>query len=153
MATQPPEKQLRDFTLSVRLRPDMRERLYAVADGLGVSPATVASIAIGQYVANAQASANATTKAIEGMMTSMAPQMAEMFTALTTNESEPPCSSSKASSVQLPLLAAEPTAKPAKSSLSAKSSKSKPSTVAASSKSKRSPSQTSSLTPQKSAKK
>ena len=49
-------------------------RLYAVADGLGVSPATVASIAIGQYVANAQASANATTKAIEGMMTSMAPQ-------------------------------------------------------------------------------
>ncbi len=134
MATQPPEKQLRDFTLSVRLRPDMRERLYAVADGLGVSPATVASIAIGQYVANAQASANATTKAIEGMMTSMGPQMAEMFTALTTNESEPPCSSSKASSVQLPLLAAEPTAKPAKSSPKEKSSRSKLSTRAASSK-------------------
>ena len=141
MATQQAEK--RDFTLSVRLRPDMRERLYAVADGLGVSPATVASIAIGQYVANAQASANATIKAIEGMMTSMAPQMAEIFTALTNSESETPCSSSKDSSVQLPLLAAEPTKKPAKSSLSEKSSKSKPSTRVASSKSKLLPSPTS----------
>jgi predicted transcriptional regulator len=151
MATQATEK--RDFTLSVRLRPDMRERLYSVADGLGVSPATVASIAIGQYVANAQASANATTKAIEGMMAGVGPQMAELFSALTTNESEPPCSSSKESSVQLPLLAAEPTAKPAKSSQSAKSSKSKPSTVAASSKSKRSLSLTPSPTPRKSVKK
>jgi predicted transcriptional regulator len=151
MATQQAEK--RDFTLSVRLRPDMRERLYSVADALGVSPATVASIAIGQYVANAQASANATTKAIEGMMTTMGPQMAEMFTALTTNESEPPCSSSKESSAQLPLLAAEPTAKPAKSSQSVKSSKSKLSTGAASSKSKPSPSPTPSPTPRKSAKK
>lgn len=151
MATQATEK--RDFTLSVRLRPDMRERLYSVADGLGVSPATVASIAIGQYVANAQASSNATTKAIEGMMAGMAPQMAEMFSALTTNESEPPCSSSKASSVQLPLLAAEPIAKLAKSSLSEKSSKSKPSTRVALSKSKPSPSPISKPTSQKSAKK
>lgn len=132
MATQQPEK--RDFTLSVRLRPDMRERLYAVADALGVSPATVASIAIGQYVANAQASANATTKAIEGMMSTMAPQMAEMFTALSNQPESEPCSSSKAFSAQLPLLAAEPTVKPVKSSPKEKSSKSKRSTVVASSK-------------------
>ena len=131
MATQQTEK--RDFTLSVRLRPDMRERLYSVADALGVSPATVASIAIGQYVANAQASANATTRAIEGMMTSMGPQLTEMISAISQPESEP-CSSSKDSSVQLPLLAAEPTKKPAKSSPKEKSSKSKPSTRAASSK-------------------
>lgn len=141
MATQQTEK--RDFTLSVRLRPDMRERLYSVADGLGVSPATVASVAIGEYVSKAQASANATTKAIEGMMTSMAPQFSELINAMSQPESEPPCSSSKDFSVQLPLLAAEPTAKPASSSPNAKSSKSKPSTVAASSKSKPLPSQTS----------
>lgn len=133
MAAIPPVKQLRDSTLSVRLRPDMRERLYAVADGLGVSPATVASIAIGTYVATQQASANATTRAIEGMMSSMAPQVTEMFKTLSETESEP-CSSSKASSVQLPLLAAEPTVKPAKSSPKEKSSRSKPSTRAASSK-------------------
>jgi len=135
MATQTPEKQLRDFTLSVRLRPDMRERLYSVADALGVSPATVASIAIGQYVANAQASANATTKAIEGMMATMGPQLSEMFSVLSQPESETtPCLSSKESSVQLPLLVAEPTKKRVKSSPSAKSSKSKRLTVAASSK-------------------
>jgi predicted transcriptional regulator len=145
MATQPPEKQLRDFTLSVRLRPDMRERLYAVADGLGVSPATVASIAIGQYVATAQASTNATTRAIEGMMSSLAPQMADLISTISQpeTESENPCSSFKDSSEQLPLLAAEPTKKPAKSSLSEKSSKSKPSTRVASSKSKPLPSPTS----------
>ena len=51
MATQLPEKQLRDFTLSVRLRPDTRERLELVAERLGVASATVASMAIGQYVA------------------------------------------------------------------------------------------------------
>lgn len=135
MAAIPPVKQLRDSTLSVRLRPDMRERLYAVADGLGVSPATVASIAIGTYVATQQASANATTRAIEGMMSSMAPQVTEMFKTLSETEPESePCSSSKASSVQLPLLAAEPTVKPAKSSPKEKSSRSKRSTRAASSK-------------------
>ena len=140
MATQQTEK--RDFTLSVRLRPDMRERLYSVADALGVSPATVASIAIGEYVSKAQASANATTKAIEGMMTSMAPQFSELINAMSQPESAPPCSSSKDSFVQLPLSAAEPTKKPAKSSPKEKSSKSKPSTRAALSKSKPSPSQT-----------
>ena len=129
MATQQPEK--RDFTLSVRLRPEMRERLYSVADALGVSPATVASIAIGQYVANAQASANATAKAVEGMISTMTPQMAEMFTALSHQPEIEPCSSSKESSVQLPLLAAEPTVKPAKSSQKEKSSKLKSSIRAA----------------------
>jgi len=132
MATQQPEK--RDFTLSVRLRPDMRERLYSVADALGVSPATVASIAIGQYVANSQASSNATNKALEGMISSFGPQMSEMFSALSNQPEVESCSSSKASSAQLPLLVAEPTVKPVKSSQKEKSSKSKPSTRAASSK-------------------
>ena len=132
MATQQTEK--RDFTLSVRLRPDMRERLYSVADGLGVSPATIASVAIGEYVSKAQASANATTKAIEGMMSSLAPHMSEMISTLSQPESETPCSSSSVSSVQLPLLAAAPTKKRVKSSPPAKSSKSKRSTVEASSK-------------------
>jgi len=132
MATQQPEK--RDFTLSVRLRPDMRERLYSVADGLGVSPATVASIAIGEYVSKAQASANATTKAIEGMMTSMAPQFSELINVLSQPESEPSCLSSSASSEQLPLLAAAPVKKRAKSSPRVQSSKSKPSTTVGSSK-------------------
>ena len=119
------EKQLRDFTLSVRLRADMRERLYAVGEALGVSPATIASIAIGQYVATQTATLKASKTAIEGVIAHLGPEMSEIFKTI-GKESETPCSSSSVSSVQLPLLAAAPTKKQAKSRLSAKSFKSKP---------------------------
>jgi predicted transcriptional regulator len=152
MATEIPQKQLRDFTLSVRLRPEMKERLELVAEQLGVASATVASMAIGQYVAAQYTALTAAEKQGQTMGKAVTDALMEIFNNQ-VSESEPPCSSSKESSVQLPLLAAEPTAKPAKSSLSAKSFKSKPSTVAASSKSKPSPSLTPSPTPRKSAKK
>jgi len=132
MATQQPEKQLRDFTLSVRLRPDMRERLAFVSDALGVSAATVASMAIGQFVAAQYASLNSSSRAIDSVIEKLGPEFMEFFKS-TTDESDT-CSSSKASSVQLPLLAADSTAKPAKSSPKGKFSKSKPSTSAGSSK-------------------
>ena len=132
MAFQPPEKQLRDFTLSVRLRPDMRERLDLVAERLGVASATVASMAIGQYVAAQYAALTASEKQGEAMAKSITESLSEIFKNQ-LSESEPePCLSFKASSVQLPLLAAEPTAKPAKSFPKEKSSRSKPSTRAAS---------------------
>lgn len=134
MATNQPEKQLRDFTLSVRLRADMREKLGFVSDALGVSPATVASIAIGQYVASQHAALTASERQSKNLMDSLIPGMMDLFkTQLDEPESEP-CSSFKDSSVQLPLLVAEPTKKPAKSSLSAQSFKSKRSTGADSSK-------------------
>jgi predicted transcriptional regulator len=132
MATQP-EKQLRDFTLSVRLRPDMRERLELVAERLGVASATVASMAIGQYVAAQHAALTASEKQGETMGKAITEALAEIFKTQLP-ESESPCSSSSVSSVQLPLLVAEPTKKRVKSSPSVQSSKSKRSTGAASSK-------------------
>lgn len=131
MASQP-EKQLRDFTLSVRLRPDMRERLVFVSEQLGVSPSTVASFAIGQYVAQQHASLTASKNTIESVFEKLGPELFSMFKDSSLLESESPCSSSSASSVQLPLLAAEPTKKRAKSSPSVQSSRSKPSTRAGS---------------------
>ena len=133
MATQLPEKQLRDFTLSVRLRPDMRERLELVAERLGVASATVASMAIGQYVAAQYAALTASEKQGETMGKAITEALSEIFKNQLP-ESEIPCSSSKDSFVQLPLSAAEPTEKPAKSFPKEKSSKSKPSTRAALSK-------------------
>jgi predicted transcriptional regulator len=127
------DKPLRDFTLSVRLRPDMREKLGMVADALGVSPATVASMAIGQYVAAQHTALTAAERTGKAMME----VMAAMLQGEETNqpsESESPCSSSKDSSALPPPSAAEPTKKPAKSSLSAQSFKSKRSTGADSSK-------------------
>ena len=132
MAIQEP-KQLRDFTLSVRLRPDTRERLELVAERLGVASATVASMAIGQYVAAQYAALTASEKQGESMGKAITEALTEIFKNQ-LSESETPCSSSKASFVQLPLSAAEPTAKPAKSFPKEKSSRSKLSTRAASSK-------------------
>lgn len=132
MATQEP-KQQRDFTLSVRLRPDMREKLGFVADSLGVSPATVASMAVGHYVASQHASLTASSKAMESIIGAIAPGMLEALKTIST-EGETPCLSSSESSVQLPLLVAATTKKQAKSSPRAQSSKSKRSTTVASSK-------------------
>jgi predicted transcriptional regulator len=126
-----PEKQLRDFTLSVRLRADMRDRLEFVAERLGVAGATVASMAIGQYVAAQHAALTASDKQGESMGKAITEALAQILETQLP-ESEKSCSSSSASSVQLPLLAVEPIKKPVKSSPLAKSSKSKPSTVAGS---------------------
>jgi predicted transcriptional regulator len=127
--TQVQEKVLRDFTLSVRLRPDMREKLGMVADSLGVSPATVASMAIGQYVANQHTAFTAAERTGKAMMEAMTAMLAGKESQ-PQPESEKPCSSSSAPSVQLPLLAAAPTKKPGKSSPSATSSRSKRKTTA-----------------------
>lgn len=129
----PEPKQLRDFTLSVRLRPDIRERLELVAERLGVASATVASMAIGQYVAAQYAALTASEKQGESMGKAITEALSEMFKNQQA-ESEIPCSSSKASFVQLPLSAAEQIEKPAKSSQKEKSFKSKRSTLGASSK-------------------
>jgi predicted transcriptional regulator len=124
MATHEP-KQLRDFTLSVRLRPDMRERLELVAERLGVAGATVASMAIGQYVAAQHAALTASEKQGESMGKAITEALAQIFENQLP-ESEKSCSSSSVPSVQLPLLVAEPTKKQVKSFPPAKSSKSKP---------------------------
>jgi len=126
------QKQQRDFTLSVRLRPDTREKLGLVADAFGVSPATVASMAIGQYVATQHASLCASSKAMETMIGSIAPGVLEAIK--TMSESETPCFS-----LSEPLELPQPSAvalakKPAKSFPPAQSFKSKRSTTGGSSK-------------------
>jgi len=125
MSTDQPEKQLRDFTLSVRLRPDMRDKLGFVSEALGVSAATVASIAIGQYVAAQHASLTSATKLSQSIVEGLVPPMLEMFQNQVQPESETSCSSSKVSSALLPPSVVEPTKKPAKSSPFVQSSKSK----------------------------
>jgi predicted transcriptional regulator len=123
-------KQNRDFIMSVKLTTDMRDKLAFVADSLGQAPATVASFAIGQYVAAQTASLKATSTMGESMAKAMVPALAELFQSLNPEpESENPCSSSKVYSVQPRLSAVEPIKKPVKSSLKGKSFKSKPSTA------------------------
>ena len=124
-------KQNRDFIMSVKLTNDMRDKLAFVADALGQAPATVASFAIGQYVAAQTAGLKATSVMGESMAKALVPALAEIFQSLNPElESEPPCSSSKVYSVQPRLSVAEPIEKPVKSSPKEKFSKSKRSTAA-----------------------
>lgn len=73
------EKPLRDFTLSVRLRADLRERLGFVADRLGVAPSTLASLAIGHYVAAQHAALTASEKSGLAISEAIAEQFQELF--------------------------------------------------------------------------
>lgn len=74
-----PEKQQRDFTISVRLRPDMREKLRFVADAVGVSPATMAGVAIGHYISQ-QITALTTNQAIaQEFVKAITPGVLDLF--------------------------------------------------------------------------
>ena len=126
-------KQNRDYIMSVKLTSDMRDKLAFVADALGQAPATVASFAIGQYVATQTASLKASSTMGEGFAKALVPELAELFKNLVP-ESENPCSSSKDYSVQPPPLAVEPIEKPVKSFPKGKSFKLKPLTAGDSSK-------------------
>jgi predicted transcriptional regulator len=65
--------------VKVSLTPELHERLREVASQLGQAPATVASMAIGQYVANLSRQLGATERAIEAMTERLGPEVAEEF--------------------------------------------------------------------------
>lgn len=128
-------KQNRDFIMSVKLTTEMRDKLAFVADALGHPPATVASLAIGQYVSTQTAALKATSTIGETMASALLPLLTQVLQDSNPQpESEKSCSSSKVYSVQPRLSAAEPIEKPAKSLPKGKFSKSKPSIAADSSK-------------------
>jgi len=127
MATQE-TKQLRDFTLSVRLRADTRDRLELVADRLGVASATVASMAIGQYVAAQYAALTGAERQGETMAKAISDSLSEIFKNQLP-ESEKSCLS-LSEPLELPQPSAVvPTKKPAKSFPPAQSFRSKRSTT------------------------
>jgi len=117
-------KQQRDVVISVKITPDIRDKLHFVATNLGQSPATVASFAIGQYVATQSAQFNAALNAGTQMASALAPGLMEFLNKLLESES---CSSSKECLEPPQQSAAEKTKKPTKSSRFETSSKLKPS--------------------------
>jgi hypothetical protein len=61
------------------LHPQLHERLKDVAAHLGVAPATVATMAIGEYVARQTAALGAMGSAIDKMIEHVGPQMQEQL--------------------------------------------------------------------------
>lgn len=69
----------RSSTLKIMLHPDVHNDLRAVAERLGQATATLASVAVSQYVAQQTASLGATDRALAGFFESMKPDLLAMF--------------------------------------------------------------------------
>jgi len=76
----------------VTITPELLENLRTVAAAFGQAPATVASMAIGSYVANQLRSLNAGTAMVERMATEMAPELKAQLSLLVASAeaAEPP---------------------------------------------------------------
>lgn len=68
-------KSARSVPLKVTITPELHERLREVAAQLGQAPATVASLAIGQYVAQISRSLGAVDSMTSAIATQMGPEM------------------------------------------------------------------------------
>lgn len=65
----------RSKALKVMLRPDAAEKLNQVADLLGQTPATLASVYIGQQAATQLAALKAGERAVDGFVSQLAPDV------------------------------------------------------------------------------
>ena len=81
-------KQQRDFVMSVKLTPDMREKLMFVSNAMGQAPATVASFSIGQYISEHYARLTLGSIAIDKTIATFGPEFCEALKKLSETESE-----------------------------------------------------------------
>jgi predicted transcriptional regulator len=69
----------RTSAVKVLLSEDMHEKLRVLADNLGQTPATLASIAVSQYVHQQTVSVGAAERAMTGFFEKLAPDLARML--------------------------------------------------------------------------
>ncbi len=65
----------RTSAVKIMLHPDMNEKLRALAEELGQSPSTLASVAVSLYVSQITASMGATGRAVERMVAEVTPHV------------------------------------------------------------------------------
>lgn len=74
-----PSVSKRSVAIKVNLTPELHERLREVAAQLGQAPATVASMAIGSYVANLASSLSSASRMVDKLAADMGPQLVEQL--------------------------------------------------------------------------
>lgn len=80
MATYPSNSTTkRSATVKVMLHPDMLEKLRALAQHLGQAPATLASLAVSQFVAQQTAALGASDRAMNSLFESLTPDLRKMI--------------------------------------------------------------------------
>ena len=67
--------QRKSTQIKISLTPELHERLREVAAQLGQAPATLAGLAVGQYVAQMSSSLGASARMVEAMSSHVAAQM------------------------------------------------------------------------------
>lgn len=77
----------RDAAIKVMLTPAMREKLDRVAEQLGQTPATAASFAIGQWVAQHERNLAAADTAVNAMVEKTGPELASILRQLAEGKS------------------------------------------------------------------
>jgi len=76
-----PTSARKSIQLKVSVTPELHERLREVAAQLGQAPATVASIAVGQWVVQMSRTLGASDRAADAMVAQLAPEMVSEFRA------------------------------------------------------------------------
>lgn len=79
-------KTKRSSAVKVMLHPDMAEKLRVLAEHLGQTPATLASLAVSQYVAQQTVALGATERAMEGFFERLAPEVLAGLKALSEGQ-------------------------------------------------------------------
>ena len=69
----------RSKSLKLTVTPELHARLVALGEEMGISPATLASVAIGQYVAQHSRSAETSKHAVDAMTKQLAPEFAAVL--------------------------------------------------------------------------
>jgi hypothetical protein len=70
-----PSTTKRSSAVKIMLHPDMAKKLRVLAEQLGQTPATLASIAVSQYVAQQTVALGATERVVEGFFDHIAPEI------------------------------------------------------------------------------
>lgn len=71
----------RSKQLKLTVTPDLYERLQRLADSFGVAPATIATVAVGQYVAERTRSQEVAQDAAIRAVEKIAPELVDLFKA------------------------------------------------------------------------
>lgn len=79
-----PTKTARSVPLKVTITPELHERLREVAAQLGQAPATIASMAIGQYVAQMSRTLGAAQTMVDTISKQVAPELERQLNLLST---------------------------------------------------------------------
>jgi predicted transcriptional regulator len=76
----------RSSSIKVMLHPDMAVKLRVLAEELGQAPATIASIAVSQYVLQQTRALVATERAMEAAFSGVGPEVVEMIKKLSEGQ-------------------------------------------------------------------